>query len=145
MTPSSRSFSNRRDRFDRVALFALARLAQPRVRLEHELVEVDPPLGRDGDALERQVHQHRLSPPDAAPQIDAGRPIPVSAKEPGKQSGPVLKSAGKAVERRDRALLCRVRLQFVRGDQLVVGRPDRARHRVGAFGRFTFFSVPLKL
>ena len=120
-------------------------VAQQAVDLEHEFVEMDPALLGDGQRADEQVHQHRLAASHAAPQIDAGRPIPVSAKEPGKQSGPVLKSAGKAVERRDRALLCRVRLQFVRGDQLVVGRPDRARHRVGAFGRFTFFSVPLKL
>jgi hypothetical protein len=61
------------DLLDRIAFLARARVLQPRVGLEHEGVEMHPPLGLDPDMLEREVHQHRLAAPDPAPQIDARR------------------------------------------------------------------------
>ena len=43
------------------------------MRLEHEGVEVYTALRLDVDVVERQVHQHRLAAPYAAPEISAGK------------------------------------------------------------------------
>jgi hypothetical protein len=122
-----------------------AGLAQAGVGLEHELVEVDAPLGRDCDMLERQVHQHGFAAPDAAPQVNARGPIALRAEQARKETAGIGDASGQAVERRNRALLCRIRLQLMCGNQLLVSRADRRRHLVGALGRFTRFSVPLNV
>ncbi len=44
---------------------------QPRMHVEHELVEMDAALGRPVEAIAQQVHEHGFAAPDPAPQIDA--------------------------------------------------------------------------
>eukprot|EP01136_Pigoraptor_vietnamica_P006104 Opistho-1_new@38618 len=60
---------------DRVARLAFAHLAHPRMDVEHEGVEMDPPFALDVQLVVEQVHQHRFAAPDRAPQIHAARPM----------------------------------------------------------------------
>ena len=108
-------------------------------------MEVDAALGLDVDMVEGEVHQHRLAAPDPAPQIDAGRAVAALAEQPREEAAARSQVGGEPVERRDRACLRRIGLQFARRDQRGVGRADRSGHRLGAFGRCTRFSVPVKL
>ena len=63
----------RGDSNQRVFQLRLARLGDAAVDFEHEGVEVNPALGRNGERLDEQVHQHRLAAPDAAPDVEAAR------------------------------------------------------------------------
>ena len=135
-----------RDRLDRIAFLALASFAQTPMRLEHELVKMDPALRVNVDMLEREVHQHRLAAADATPEVNARRPLLPGAEEARKKPFAILDSVREPVERGDCALLRGIGLQLVRGNQSVVGDPYGSAHRdEGPLGRFTFFSVPLKL
>ncbi len=58
---------------DRIAALALARFAQAGVHFLHESVEVGPAFVGNGQAIVKQVHQHRLAASDAAPQIKPAR------------------------------------------------------------------------
>ena len=103
-------------------------------------------FGCDVDVREGEVHQHRLAAPDAAPQIDSGRALPAGSEQARQESGPLPPVAGEPVERRHRPRLCRVGLELVGGNQLVICSPNRANHRAdGPLGLFTRLRVPVKL
>ena len=54
---------------------------QPFMHFQHEFVEMDATLVRDGDRVEEQVHQHRLAPPDRAPDVEPLRNNRLAAAE----------------------------------------------------------------
>ena len=76
-----------RDKRDRIAGLAFARLLQQGVHFEHEGVEVDPALVFDRQRRVEQVHQHRLAAPDAAPQIRAARRFRLVVQQLAEQPG----------------------------------------------------------
>ncbi len=100
-------------------------------------------LASIGDMLERQIHEHRLAAPDAAPQIDAGGPVAASLEEPRKKIR-FLHARRQPVERRHRPRLRRVGLQLACLHQLRISAADRSDH-AGALRSRMRFNVPLKL
>ena len=117
----------RRDLGDGVTLLLGPLLAQPVVHFEHEFVEMDPPLGRDGDRLESEVHQHRLAAADPTPEIDAaGRRLgpPEQAEQARARPG---EPRRQRVERRHRPLLIGVGPELAGRDQRSVALRKR-RH-----------------
>src|SRR5579885_2423020 len=128
-TPASNRARNRRSRIIASAMSltwnsskhnsvasgaSAARRLDPVVHVEHEGVEMHPPLRRDRRGGEEQVHQHRLAAPDRAPQVDAARPPGVAAA-PARQPGArprhrdiAVERAVQAVERGDDAALRRI-------------------------------------
>ena len=82
---------------DRLAGAGAALLLDAGVHVEHEGVEMHPPLVRDRRGGEKQIHQHRLAAADRAPEIDAraalpapGSPRPSRASQPRRSRRPVI-------------------------------------------------------
>jgi len=105
---------------------------------------MDAALRLDRNMIEGEVHQHRFAAPDAAPKVDARGAVIARPEQVRKQSLRP-KSRGETVERFDSSRLCGIGLQFAGLEERGISRADRSSHRAGAFGRFTRFSVPLKL
>jgi hypothetical protein len=78
------------------------------MRLDHEGVKVDPPLGFDIDVIEGEIHEHRLAAADAAPQIDSVATRFPPSQEPVQQPLARGQRKSKAIEGEDPAKLCRV-------------------------------------
>ena len=134
-----------RNALQRIAFLILALVAKARVGFEHEGVEVDAALRLHVDMVEGEVHQHRLAPADAAPQVDPGKRGLLLAEQLAEQARPaVLQLRRKPIERRDRALLRRIGLELPCPDQFLVGAAYRPAH-AGAFRSLMRFSVPVKL
>ena len=134
------------DRLDRVAGFLLALLGDALVHLEHELAEMDAALAADGQALEEQVHQHRLAAPDIAPQVDAARAIgPLAERAPQDRPafGDGFEFVLQPVEPRGGGGLVGIGAKFARRDQRVVSGEDRGHRSDG--GGLDLRSVPVKL
>ena len=56
--------------------------------IEHEGVKMHPPLARDWRRREKQIHQHRLAPPDRPPEIETFRYRDITADKPGEPASP---------------------------------------------------------
>ncbi len=90
------------------------------MHLEHEGVEMHPPLAKARHRAEEQVHQHRFAAADRTAQIKPDRRVTAAvlgkaeAGEPAAQAGfrPVVQQGAiEALQPLDRQLLCRVGLQ----------------------------------
>src|SRR5262249_44555803 len=107
--------------------------------------EMDSALGMNVDVGEGEVHQHRFATTDPAPQIHAGGLL-VRWTDKASEEATVAHARRKPVERDHSASLRRIGLPLMGGHQGVVGDPYGSAHRAdGPFGRFTRFSLPLKL
>ncbi len=102
---------------DRLARSGAALLLDPVVDLEHEGVEMHPPLVRDRRDAEEQIHQQGFAAPDRAAQIEADRGVRVvvlgqaKAGEPAVQPGfgaIIEQRAMEALQPLDRQLLRRI-------------------------------------
>ena len=94
--------------------------------LDHEGVEMDAALGRFGDAVVEQVHQHRLATPDATPQVDPAWGYGVAAGQAGEQAAPgrSVEFGGKARQPLGSGALFGVGAEFAGGNEAVVTAED---------------------
>jgi hypothetical protein len=88
-----------------------------------------PALGFDVEIVERQVHQHRLAAPYAAPEIDAARRFFLAKQLLEEASVLASGIATEAIQRLDGTLLVFVRLQFARRNQRGIGLTDGPHRR----------------
>jgi hypothetical protein len=109
-----------------------ARGMQARLHLLHEGMEMDAALGRRVGGGVEKVHQHGLSPPDAAPEVEAFRRLRLAGKA-GKESLPAFaRSLGPeaaGLEERQDGVLRRVRAQVAGGHARLVDLGQVLPHR----------------
>ena len=133
-----------RDLAGRIARVGGAPFGDAPVHLEHEFVEMGPPLFRNAERFDKEVHQHRLAASDTAPHVDALRARLLGPEQLRQQATRTvrLQFLLQPVEPLGRAALIGIGAQFTGGDEpLVAG--EHAGH--SAIRRFIFFTMPEKL
>ncbi len=117
------------DRRDRVAVDQLAVVEDTLVHLEHEGMEVHPPLLRDRCRREEQIHQHRFAATDGTEEIEPlRRRIGLDEAQPRAPAAlpvprlVVEQRARQALELLDGQRLARIGHQLARLDERAIGR-----------------------